>query len=384
MEIYRMPKGVESRWFTFENPTGAKGEGAKENQGAKGHAFDRLHPGQTRVLMDVKGAGTIHRIWFTFRERDPKMLRSLRLDMYWDGAPTPAVSVPFGDFFCAILGRTAVFENELFSNPEGRSFNCLLQMPFRKSAKVTITNENTVGIDKMYYDIDITTVPEHPDDVMYLHAGWHRVRYTKLKEDFELLPKISGRGRYLGAHVGLIEHPDNVGWWGEGEVKMYMDGDSEYPTIVGTGTEDYIGSGWEQATFFNRFQGCPVCDPVNRHYTFYRYHIPEPIYFQKDIRVTLQQIGGTEKAKLLVMLQKGVEIMPVSADYPNTYTNLLDPNPPIDITKFESPWDTWVNMYRRDDLSAVGFFYLDNPENGLPPLAQVNHRTCDLSDNLYA
>ncbi len=124
-DLARKRSDAETRWALFENPAAAKGQGGSENNGAKGHAFDSLQPGETRSLLTVNGAGEVRRIWITIDERDPVMLRSLRLDMYWDGARTPAVSVPLGDFFGAILGRPVAFENDLFSNPEGRSFRLL-------------------------------------------------------------------------------------------------------------------------------------------------------------------------------------------------------------------------------------------------------------------
>src|SRR5581483_8887372 len=121
-DLARRSPGTDTRWASFENPSAGKGQGGQENQGAKGHAFDSIEPGETKVLLKVSGAGEIRRIWFTIRDRDPEMLRALRLEMYWDGAASPAVAVPFGDFFGAILGRAVAFENELFADPEGRSF----------------------------------------------------------------------------------------------------------------------------------------------------------------------------------------------------------------------------------------------------------------------
>jgi hypothetical protein len=382
-ELYYMPKDAQSRWSSFENLKGEKGKGGTENQRAKGHAFNRLRAGEAITLMEAKGAGTIDRMWFTLRERNPKTLRALRLDMYWDGAKTPAVSVPFGDFFCAILGRTATFENEFYSNPEGRSFNCHIPMPFRNGAKITITNESNKDIERLFYDINYTLLPSQPDGAMYFHASWRRERYTKLEVDFEILPILKGRGRFLGCHIGLMEHPDNVGWWGEGEVKVFLDGDTVDPTLVGTGTEDYIGTGWGQGAFAHRFQGCLVADGPNKQWGFYRYHVPDPVYFQKDIRVTIQQMGGGSKAQIVGLLDKGVEIKPISMDSEAGFTKLLELKEPFDIRSETVPAASWINIYRRDDVSAVAFFYLDKPENGLAPLSGAASRTEAMSDEAY-
>ena len=141
--LFRMQDNVQSRSINFENHTGARENGGRENEGAKGHAFEQLKPGEKKILFDVQGCGIINRIWFTLGEQSPGVLRSLKIEMYWDNAKTPAVQAPFGDFFCDILGKSSPFQNYFFSNPEGRSFNCYAQMPFRKAAKIVLTNEST-------------------------------------------------------------------------------------------------------------------------------------------------------------------------------------------------------------------------------------------------
>jgi len=374
-DLAKRRPGAHTRWSSFENPTAAKGAGGRENRGAKGHAFDAIAAGETKTLLDVKGAGEIRRIWFTVRDRDPDMLRSMRLDIYWDGRPTPAVSVPAGDFFGAILGRPVAFENELFSDPEGRSFNCYILMPFRIGARVTMTNESARHIPLFFYDIDTIALDKPDPDSLYFHASWHRERWTTLGRDFELLPHIQGEGRFIGVHVGVITHPDNTGWWGEGEVKMYIDGDKDLPTIIGTGTEDYIGTGWGQGTYHQRYQGSLVSDAKTGQYAFYRYHIPDPVYFHKEIRVTMQQIGGDPKDKMTAMQKRGVAMRPVSVEHGGKFTNLNEATEAVNLETLQAPADAWVNAYRRDDWSAVALFYLDKPENGLPALAPAAQRT---------
>src|SRR5450432_453573 len=145
--LARRRPDLDTRWASFENLAAAKGQGGAEKRGAKGHAFNVLRSGDVQTLLNVAGAGEVSRIWITLPQRDPEMLRALRLDMYWDGAATPAVSVPLGDFFGAILGRAVPFESELIADPEGRSFNCYIPMPFRKGARITLKNEASRDVD---------------------------------------------------------------------------------------------------------------------------------------------------------------------------------------------------------------------------------------------
>ena len=374
-ELYQMPDDVETRWASFENPRGEKGRGGMSNKGGKGAAFHPVQAGETAVLMDVEGSGAIHRMWFTLRDRDPVSLRSFVFRIYWDGAEHPAVEAPFGDFFGAILGRMTPFESDLFSSPEGRSFNCFIPMPFRSAAKVTFTNESGKELDQLFYDIDYTLNSGHGENVLYFHAAWRRERWTELGRDFEILPRIEGRGRFLGAHIGVIEHPDNQGWWGEGEVKIYLDGDTEFPTLVGTGTEDYIGTAYGQGVFNHRYQGCLVLDKDKRQVSFYRHHVPDPVYFHKDIRVAIQQMGGASKNGVVKLLDKGVEVKPVTIHGPQGYAKLLEMDPAPDLANDKTLPDGWTNMFRRDDVSAVALFYLDRPENGLPEILPVSKRT---------
>jgi hypothetical protein len=370
--MYRMRDNVQSRWISFENPSGSPGAGARANQGAKGAAFQSIQAGEEKILMDFEGGGIIHRMWCTLSQREPKDLRSYVLRMYWDNAEKPAVEVPLGDFFGAILGEVRPFEGALFSSPEGRSFNFTVDMPFRARARVTLKNESETELNQFFYDINYSSMT-HEENTLYFHAAWHRERYTELKKDFEILPKITGAGRFLGAHIGVIGHPGNLGWWGEGEVKMYLDGDTELPTLVGTGTEDYVGTGYLQGEFSHRYQGSLLIDNVNQYFTFYRYHIPDPIYFHQDIRVTIQQIGGAMQEFVKEMLANGVEILPISVGAKDKYVNLLEGDPPKTLDDPDIPYG-WTNYYRRDDICATAFFYLNHPENNLPPIAPVSER----------
>ncbi len=377
--LYEMRDDAQSRWISFENPTGAKGAGGQANRGAKGAAFNRIAAGEEVTLMDVEGAGIIHRMWFTMSDRSPKMLRAIVLRMYWDNAETPAVEAPFGDFFGAILGEMTAFESELFSSPEGRSFNAFTPMPFRKRARITFTNESNEDLSALFYDINYSLRESDVEEPLYFHAVWRRERWTELGRDFTILPTVSGRGRFLGAHIGVIGHPDNLGWWGEGEVKMFLDGDIEFPTIVGTGTEDYVGTAYFQGEFAHRYQGSPLIDNVNMYWTFYRHHVPDPIYFHQDIRVTIQQIGGAMQEFVKEMLEKDIEIIPISVATRDEYINLLESDPPMTLDSPDVPYG-WTNYYRRDDVSAVALFYLDKPENGLPSIAPLEERVVAIGE----
>ncbi len=374
-ELYQKRPDANTRWATFENPSAGKGKAAADNKTAKGHAFEPFAAGETKTLLNVKGSGSVRRIWITLPDRDPKMLRSIRLDMYWDGAKSPAVSVPLGDFFGAIGGRTGKLENELFADPEGRSFNCYIPMPFGRSARITLTNESDRTVEALFYDVDVLMTQKPDPDALYFHAIFRRERWTEPGRDFEILPLVHGEGRFLGSHVGVITAPEITGWFGEGEVKMYIDGDNLLPTIAGTGTEDYIGTGWGQDLFQMRFEGCTLADKDTRQYAFYRYHIPDPIYFHKDLRVTIQQMGGDTKANVLKMLQQGADVRPVSVSSKAGFEKLLDGPAKYDLSKDPAPNDAWVNILERQDVSAVALFYLDSPENGLPPIPSAQART---------
>jgi hypothetical protein len=376
-ELFSKPEGVMTRWSSFENLSARKGEGGRENQGAKGHAFDSIEPGEIKTLLDVEGSGVVRRMWITLRPRDPGILRSLRLEMFWDGSEKPAVSVPFGDFFNWVHGQPVEFENALFANPEGRSFVSFVPMPFRKRARISITNDSTTPIPHIFYDVNVTLGDQHGPDVMYFHASWQRESLTILGEDFAILPRVEGSGRFLGCHVGVIANQKNIGWWGEGEVKVYLDGDTDLPTLCGTGTEDYIATAWGQGEYGQRFHGCLLADDEKKRYAFYRYHIPDPIYFDQDCRVTIQQIGGSNKKDIVKMLDNGIEIKPISADDRGRFIKLLDPGNNVDLVR-DIRDSAWVNYYRRDDVSAIALFYLDRPTNNLPPLQPVTQRTAGM------
>jgi len=382
MEIYQIQRNTQTRWISPENPQGEKGGGGKTNKGAKGHACDFIKPGETKVLFDVQGCGIIHRIWMTIGEvsiLSPKMLRSLRIEIFWEGEEKPAVSAPLGDFFGIGLGRRVAFDSALFSDPEGRSFNSNVQMPFRKHGKITISNDSTEHPIVIFYEVNYSLTEAHHKDTLYFHAYWNREIKTKLCKDFEILPKITGAGRFLGANMGMIADPVyGKSWWGEGEVKVYLDGDDEYPTLAGTGAEDYPGSAYGIGPYANTYQGCPIADEENMQYAFYRYHIPDPVFFQKECRITIQQIGGGLKKELLEMKEKGGAVKAVGVFKGITHRRLLDEG--VELEDSSIDMDTWTIFCREDDWSSTAYFYLDAPVSELPALANVAERTAGLSD----
>ncbi|MEI6143405.1 MAG: glycoside hydrolase family 172 protein [Mariniphaga sp.] len=387
-ELYKAaPNDVQSRWVSPENPTGEKGKGGLTNKGAKGNAFFIVQPGTKQVLFDVKGAGIINRMWLSGTiPVNQVQRRAVRIDMFWDGAKKPAVSAPVGDFFGIGLGLAAKFDNALFSSPEARSFNFTIPMPFRKSAYIMITNESSEEV-WIWYDINYLQVNQLPEDALYFHAFWHRELKTELGKDFEILPKVEGNGRYIGTNIGVIGDSLYRGtWFGEGEVKMYLDGDNENPSLVGTGTEDFIGSGWGQGEYASRNFGSLKSDNKNDLYAFYRYHILDPIYFHQDCKVTIQQMGNSNKNDILKMNAKGAKIVPVwllgKEGKATVQRRLLDEaNPPK--PEDENFPVTSTNFYRSDDVSATAYFYLDKPESNLPELAPVGIRLKDLEERVF-
>ena len=343
----------EPRWFTFENPDVRKGMAAKENHGAKGHAFEYFSRNEIKVLADYSGMGVIRRIWMTFdglesKDRAQEILNNVYIQMYWDHEAEPSVDIPVGDFFLFGAGILKPYENELFSSPEGRSFVCYIPMPFRKHAKIQLVNHTDSDIKRLFYDIDMTL--EDIRDPLYFHTIYKKVS-NQLLDDITLFNLSSGKGRFLGVHITALFNPDYDGYWfGESEIKVYFDGDSEYPTLAGTGVEDYIGTAWGQNEFTGRYQGCITFNSEKT--SFYRYHIIDPIFFKNCCKVTMQTIGGAPKKEVVRFLSEKKQLCPVTADIDGHIMYLYKQE--IDWDKI--PEDTWVNFYRCDTDQTAAFF----------------------------
>lgn len=377
--LYRKPAGVQTRWASFENPTAGKNLGGKRNRGAKGYAFDGIVPGDTKTLLDTRGSGIVTRIWMTLAPHTPEMLRSLTIRMYWDDAATPAVVAPLGDFFGAPMSKMVAFDSACLANPEGRSFNCYIPMPFRKAARITITNESAAPVTHLFYDVDFLVNVEHPDDTLYFHSTWRRDTLNALGEDFVALPLVRGAGRFLGCSVGVIENRAyERTWYGEGEFAFWLD-DDEHPTLCGTGSEDYMGSAWGQGVFSQRCHGSLLSDGDRGVRALYRFHLDDPIYFDKNILVKIETIGGAKHEDVLRLHMKGVPLTPVTVDVQVAadFHRLLE-RPKIELDSPEFPRG-WVNFYRRDDWCATAWFYLDSPEGQHPTLQPMNIRLHDLN-----
>ncbi|MBK8883620.1 MAG: DUF2961 domain-containing protein [Bacteroidales bacterium] len=347
--LYDKPHDINTRWASAENWTGKKGGGGTANGGRKGSPSFRLNAGQTKTLAEVSGSsGIVRRIWLTIDQRTPEMLRGLQIEMYWDDASEPAVSAPLGDLFNHGLGQMSVFENALFSSPEGRSFNCCIPMPFKKSMRIVARNTTVKDVAMFFYEVDYTLGDKVTDNSLYFHAYYNHQQSTVLGADYQILPKVYGTGRYIGTNISVVADDNKYSnsWWGEGEVKIYIDGDTDYPTLCGTGTEDYIGTGWGQGVFVNQYQGCTIANEKGFEYAFYRFHIPDPVFFYNDIRVTIQQIGFA-----------GKEAIEKLSNMKDPIYNAEEKMKPVDFSKDLS----YILFERSDNVSSCAYFYLDKP-----------------------
>jgi hypothetical protein len=299
-------KTEQSRSVSAENLNGAKGNGgravpdtnqvkgpsaaeASQNLGLgwKTHPFVRVNAGQTVTLMDVDGPGVIRHIFMS-----EGLSRDHVLRIYWDGETTPSVEVPAPDFFAVGHEMFAKVNSQaVIVNPEN-ALHCYWPMPFRHHAWVTLANEGTSDLMLLCYQIDYA-LTRVPDNTAYFHAQWRRADTAK-ENPYVILDGVKGKGRYVGTFLAWTQH--KRGWFGEGEVKFYLDGDTDYPTICGTGTEDYFGSsyGFPEAVT-TAYCGTPLAtvdtnDPPN-FWSMYRWHIPDPISFDHDLKVTIQALG---------------------------------------------------------------------------------------------
>lgn len=366
-ELYRRPDGVSTRWATPENPSGEPGAGGRFGNGRKGMAHFAIRPGRSVVLARVDGqSGVVRRVWLTFHDLSPLMLRQLRVTCHWDAASRPAVDVPLGDFFGMGLGRMVAFAGSLFSSPEGRSFVCTAPMPFRDSMRIEIHNDGISTAAMFYYEVDFTVGDDVPADAGYFHAWYNQELPTKLGVDYTVLDRVRGRGRFLGASFGVVMDRERYGpsWGGEGELRVYVDGDTSHPTLCGTGTEDYVGTGWCQGVFSHADQGFTVADDQTMVLAFYRYHVPDPVWFDREIRVTIQQIGSWSPEILAYLRERGEPIHRAGLGATN-------PPQPVDLSRTDLP--DFELFEREDRWNSCAYFYLDRPDHDLsgpPSLAE--------------
>ncbi|HEY9076663.1 MAG TPA: glycoside hydrolase family 172 protein [Anaerolineaceae bacterium] len=330
-----------TRSISAENFTGEKGKAgmATEGTGAKcardlGQGW-KVSPsvsipgGTLFSLAEIDGMGAIQQIWMTLH---PQWWRTMVLRMYWDGEETPSVETPVGDFFCnGWCERAHLTSLAVCVNPAG-GLNCYWEMPFRKSARITIEN---IGVEPvtLYYQVNYT-LTDVPADAAYFHAQWRRDNPLPYKSDHIILDGVRGQGHYIGTY--LAWGVNNCGWWGEGEIKFFLDGDSTFPTICGTGTEDYFGGAWdfefpkgEYCPFTSPYSGlCQVIKPDGLYrsqtrFGMYRWHIMDPVRFEQDLKVTIQALGWRSGGRYLPL---------------------------------------------QDDISSVGFWYQSEPHAPFPRL----------------
>lgn len=348
----------KSRAINAENPTGEKGKGgmasSKLGKSRKGSpCLEKIAPGESVVLADIGGAGVITHIWITVDNKttdaDCFVLRDLVLKMYWDDETMPSVDVPLGDFFCCGFANECYIDSACVAVAPLRGLNSYFQMPFRRAAKIVLVNEHANEIPAFFYQIDYILYDDMPEDTELFHAQWRRTPVTELGKDYVIVDGIKGTGRYVGTYIALSTLQRY--WWGEGEVKFYIDGDEEYPTICGTGMEDYFGGSWSFATHKNQkmeeqcystlYLGYPFysrhdnlvtnpyhnddCPPMRG---FYRWHMKDPVFFEEELKVTVQQIGVS-------------------------YAGLFE---------------------RQDDLSSVAYWYQKEPHHTFPKLPAKEER----------
>ncbi len=314
--LYRL-SDAKTRSISPENFTGEKGKGGMATEGTGERAARDLGRGwkvspsvsieekSTFVMAEIDGPGAIQHIWLT----PTGNWRFSILRIYWDGEENPSVECPIGDFFACGWGQYAQVNSLAVCVNPGSAFNCYWCMPFRQKCKITLENidENEM---RLYYQIDYT-LTDVPDDAAYFHAQFRRVNPLPYKEVYTIVDGIKGKGQYVGTY--MCWGVNNRGWWGEGEIKFYMDGDTDFPTICGTGTEDYFCGSYNfenkvekrYQEFSTPYTGLPqVIRPDGRYesqqrFGLYRWHITDPIRFEEDLRVTIQALGWRSGGRYL-------------------------------------------------------------------------------------
>jgi len=302
-------KQIKSRSISAENFTGEKGKGGMATEGT-GAVYARdlgagwkispsinLKVGETAVIADIHTMGAIKHIWMT---DDKGKSRSMILRIYYDGAKTPSVEVPLSDFFaCTEYSEyTPLNSLPVCVNPRC-ALNCYWEMPFRSNFKMTVENIYDEDII-LFYQIDYEE-KEIGEDIAYFHAQFRRVNPLPYKDEYVILDNVKGKGTYVGTY--LFWGSNNNGWWGEGEIKFYLDGDKEFPTICGTGTEDYFCGSYnfdvgqryqEYSTAYCGLSKVLRGDGLyasQQRFQMYRWHIVDPVYFDEDIKITIQALG---------------------------------------------------------------------------------------------
>jgi Protein of unknown function (DUF2961) len=321
--LYRI-SGAKSRSISPENFTGEKGKGGMADTGTGKSASRELGQGwkvspsvvikskTIFTLAEIAGPGSVQHIWMT----PTGNWRFSILRIYWDDEKNPSVECPVGDFFCMGWGQYSPLQSLAITVNPGSAFNCYFPMPFHKKCRITMENIDNQDMT-LFYQIDYI-LTEVPDDAACFHARFRREKIVAYKEPYLLVDNIRGKGQYVGTYIAFEAH--NNGWWGEGEIKFYIDGDNGFPTICGTGTEDYFCGSYNfdsknknssdpGATAYTEFctpySGLPQVIRGDGHYNvmqrfgLYRWHITDPIRFEKDLKVTIQDLGWQSGGRYL-------------------------------------------------------------------------------------
>ena len=306
---------ARTRSISAENPRGEKGRAAMGMEGTGAH-FARnigegwkvspsvvVPAGTTYTVADIEGPGAIQSFWI-----GGSLGRHILLRFYWDGQERPSVEAPITDFFAffwpdqnqdSSTGRFPTLQSLPVLVAPNRGYNCFWEMPFRQRCRITVENRSDQDAI-VYYQVNYA-LTEVPEDAAYFHAQYRQARPVE-GGVYTLLDGVQGRGHYVGTALGVGIN-GHGGWWGEGEIKFYLDGDGAYPTICGTGTEDYFGGAYElmagggynpySAPYMGMYH---VIAPDGRYnsqqrFSLYRWHIPDPIRFESDLKVTIQDLG---------------------------------------------------------------------------------------------
>ncbi|QOJ01760.1 MAG: DUF2961 domain-containing protein [Phycisphaeraceae bacterium] len=358
-EIARL-SNARTRSVSAENPTGAKSGGAQAGIGEDPHCtaaasalgkgwkvrpcLRDVTPGQTIVLADITGPGVIQHVWFTVLDA---VQRWLTIRVYYDGQAHPSIECPLGDFFCnGVDGNALIASLPIAVNPKG-GMNSYWPMPFRRSCRIEISNDGPSKINELFFQITYAE-QDVPAEAAYLHCSWRRSMTTRERPEHVILDGVAGAGHYVGTYVvwGQLSN----GWWGEGEVKFFIDGDPhDAPTICGTGTEDYFGGAWgfvmdyqkdmTPRTYTTPFLGYAQANymptpttgqlmaPRVPTHALYRWHVPDPVRFQQDLRVTVQALGWWPNGKFQPLTD---DIASTAWWYQTLPSRPLAPLPPIE------------------------------------------------------
>ena len=344
MNLGNLPRlsSAQTRSISPENFKGEKGKAGMATKGTgEGAAHDlgrgwKVSPSvsikakSTFTVAEIDGSGAIQQIWMTPAPIDKTRLFILRF--YWDGETEPSIEVPMGDFFACGWGKYCQIHSLPVCVNPGSALNCYWTMPFRKKARITLENLDEHDMT-LYYQVNYT-LTKVPNDAAYFHAQFRRVNKLAAKNVYTLLDGVSGQGQYVGTYLAWEVH--SPGWWGEGEIKFYLDGDKQFPTICGTGTEDYFCGSYNfenqethrYQTFSTPYTGLAQVLPPDitykpgQRFGLYRWHIADPVRFEKDLKVTIQALGW-----------KGPRYLPLE-----------------------------------DDIASVAYWYQSEPHAKFPPL----------------